>query len=152
CRALFRVRAGNSVGWGSWSPSSDSLEAQDIILPVKRAATYMLMRWFNKPEGDVSQWELSRRYFKYGVDFRGDEDSSWIVCSRDIPGLSGGESTFRCKGLMPGTEYQFRLRAFCNGAWQSHQESVVSSPFKTICSPPDPPPNCPRTLQLESCP
>lgn len=34
----------------------------------------------------------------YGVDFRGDTDDSWIVCSRDIPGLMGGESTFRCKG------------------------------------------------------
>ena len=54
---------------------------------------------------------------------------------------------------MPGTEYQFRLRAFSNGVWQSCQESIVSSPFKTICSPPDPPPSCPRTLQLESsCP
>ena len=67
-RALFRVRAGNSVGWGPWSPSSDSLEAQDIILPAKRGATYMLMRWFNKPEGDVSQWELSRRVCGTGMN------------------------------------------------------------------------------------
>lgn len=60
-RALFRVRAENLAGWGPWSPSSDALEAQDIILPVKRGATQMLMRWFNKPEGDVLRWELSRR-------------------------------------------------------------------------------------------
>lgn len=60
-RALFRVRAENLAGWGPWSPSSDALEAQDIILPVKRGATQMLLRWFNKPEGDVLRWELSRR-------------------------------------------------------------------------------------------
>eukprot|EP00752_Nemacystus_decipiens_P005219 g4738.t1 len=151
CRALFRVRAENMAGWGPWSPSSDALEAQDIILPVKRGATQMLMRWFNKPEGDVLRWELSRRVFRYGTDFRGDDDDSWLICSRDIPGLSGGESTFRCKGLMPGTEYQFRLRAYSNGSWQAKEESIVSSPFKTICSPPDPP-ACPRTRQLASDP
>ena len=60
-RALFRVRAENLAGWGPWSPSSDALEAQDIILPVKRGATQMIMRWFNKPEGNVLRWELSRR-------------------------------------------------------------------------------------------
>lgn len=53
---------------------------------------------------------------------------------------------------MPGTEYQFRLRAYSNGSWQEKEESVVSSPFKTICSPPDPPPTCPRTRQLGSDP
>ncbi|CAM9168361.1 unnamed protein product [Ectocarpus fasciculatus] len=152
CRALFRVRAGNLAGWGPWSPSSDALEAQDIILPVKRGATQMLMRWFNKPDGEVLRWELSRRVFKYGTDFRGDNDDSWILCSRDIPGLREGESTFRCKGLMPGTEYQFRLRAYSNGCWQASEESIVSSPFKTICSPPDAPPACPRTRQLASDP
>ncbi|CAM9448001.1 unnamed protein product [Ectocarpus sp. 12 AP-2014] len=152
CRALFRVRAGNLAGWGPWSPSSDALEAQDIILPIKRGATQMLMRWFNKPDGDVLRWELSRRVFKYGTDFRGDNDDSWILCSRDIPGLREGESTFRCKGLMPGTEYQFRLRAYSNGCWQASEESIVSSPFKTICSPPDAPPACPRTRQLASDP
>ncbi|CAM9236775.1 unnamed protein product [Scytosiphon promiscuus] len=152
CRALFRVRAGNRAGWGAWSPLSDALEAQDIILPVKRGATHMLMRWFNKPEGDVLRWELSRRVFKYGTDFRGDDDESWALCSRDIPGLTGGESTFRCKGLMPGIEYQFRLRSFSNGSWQAREEAIVSSPFKTICSPPDPPPTCPRSRQLESDP
>ena len=51
-------------------------------------------------------------------------------------------------GLMPGTEYQFRLRAYSNGSWQAKEESIVSSPFKTICSPPDPPPACPRARQL----
>ncbi|CAM9573263.1 unnamed protein product [Pylaiella littoralis] len=152
CRALFRVRAENSAGWGRWSPSSDALEAQDIILPVKRGATHMLMRWFNKPEGDVLKWELSRRVFRYGTDFRGDDDDTWLVCSRDIPGLRGGESTFRCKGLMPGTEYQFRLRSYSNGAWQAKEESIVSSPFKTICSPPDAPPECPQTRQLAADP
>lgn len=53
---------------------------------------------------------------------------------------------------MPGTEYQFRLRAFSNGSWQTKEESIVSSPFKTICSPPDAPPACPRTRQLASDP
>lgn len=53
---------------------------------------------------------------------------------------------------MPGTEYQFRLRAFSDGSWQSREESVVSSPFKTICSPPDAPPRCPRSRQLDSDP
>lgn len=50
---------------------------------------------------------------------------------------------------MPGTEYQFRLRSFSQGSWQAREDSVVSSPFKTICSPPDPPPRCPRSRQLE---
>lgn len=53
---------------------------------------------------------------------------------------------------MPGTEYQFRLRAYSNGSWQAKEESIVSSPFKTICSPPDPPPACPRARQLGSDP
>lgn len=60
-RALFRVRAGSAAGWGPWSPSSDAFEAQEIILPIKKGATRMLLRWFNKPEGDVLKWELSRR-------------------------------------------------------------------------------------------
>ncbi len=53
---------------------------------------------------------------------------------------------------MPGTEYQFRLRAYSNGCWQAREESIVSSPFKTVCSPPDAPPACPRTRQLGSDP
>lgn len=61
-------------------------------------------------------------------------------------------TTFYIAGLMPGTEYQFRLRAFSNGSWQLQEEAVVSSPFKTICSPPDPPPCCPRARQLQSDP
>lgn len=55
-------------------------------------------------------------------------------------------------GLFAGTEYQFRLRAFINGSWQAREESIVSSPFRTVCAPPDPPANCPSFRQLESDP
>lgn len=54
--------------------------------------------------------------------------------------------------LMPGTEYQFRLRAFSNGSWQACEEAIVSSPFRTVCAPPDPPPTFPTFCQLESDP
>ena len=73
------------MGWGPWSPSSDSLEAQDIILPAKRAATYMLMRWFNKPEGGVSRWELSRRVSELCGVFGSSVCVGALMCERFLP-------------------------------------------------------------------
>ncbi|CAM9302038.1 unnamed protein product, partial [Discosporangium mesarthrocarpum] len=152
CRAKVRVRAMNSVGWGEWSPISDPLKAQDVIVPVKTGAHYMVMRWFNKPDGNVALWEISRRVFKYGADFRGDEDDSWVVCSREIPGQNGGETIYRCtEGLTAGTEYQYRLRSKSRGEWQRHEEAAVSSPFKTACAPPEPPTQL-RATQLDEDP
>ncbi|CAM9875871.1 unnamed protein product, partial [Choristocarpus tenellus] len=91
------------------------------------------------PEGNVALWELSRRVFKFGSDFRGENDDSWEICTNKIPGLQEGETTYCCTGLMPGTHYQFRLRSQSTGEWQSREEAMVSSPFKTICAPPEAP-------------
>ncbi|CAN0054154.1 unnamed protein product, partial [Choristocarpus tenellus] len=65
CRAKFRMRAMNEKGWGEWSPISDELEAQDVITPVQKGPSYMVLRWFNRPEGNVALWELSRRVCRF---------------------------------------------------------------------------------------
>lgn len=88
-RALFRVRAGNKAGWGAWSLSSAALEAQDIILPIKRGATQMLMRWFNKPQADILKWELSRRVCMLGHPTFTAQSTHYVRFPRDVGDILG---------------------------------------------------------------
>ncbi|CAM9556745.1 unnamed protein product [Chrysoparadoxa australica] len=139
-KCKFRVRGVNAVGEGPWSDISTSFQAQDIIQVIERDARWLYLKWYNKPEMPTTKWELQRRPFVYGTDFRGDESKEWELAADDIEGGVTGEVHYKCLNLLPGSDYQFRLRGLqADGGWQRWRDSAVSGCTKTKSCPPDPP-------------
>lgn len=60
-KIIFRIKMGKAKGSGLWDPSSQALEGQNVVILVKRGATFMFMQWFNKLDGNIVLRELSRR-------------------------------------------------------------------------------------------
>jgi len=73
---------------------------------------------------------------KYGLILSEDDYS---IVADDVPQNING-ITYNVLDLLPGTEYQFRIRAFIeNEGWQNWPDGLVSNVFRTIDTEPDPP-------------
>ena len=130
----IKVRARSADGFSMTGDIGGPFQALDPIRVLDRSPNHLKIIWQTVPAKPVLHFELQARI--YGLILSEDD---YKVVADDVPQNLEG-ITYEVRDLLPGTDYQFRIRAFIDKeGWQAWADGLVSNHFKTVDTEPDPP-------------
>ena len=131
----YRMRARNSSGWGPWSETAWDNTERDVVpdaptlTATANGSAEINLSW-TRPDGNGAS------ITRYELEYYDDEYQGWFWLVRGGPSWETTHYTDR--GLEPGTERQYRIRAYNdNGAGQWSAVRTVRTDSSKLTAPKD---------------
>ncbi|GMI16544.1 hypothetical protein TrLO_g10801 [Triparma laevis f. longispina] len=130
---MMKVKAKNANGFSEMGEIGGPFQALDPVRMLEKTPFSQKIIWQTIPAKTVLCFELQIR--KFGLVLSEDD---FEIVSDSIPQNIAG-ITYSIPNLLPGTEYQYRIRGHIQDTgWQKWHEGIVSPVFKTVNTVPDP--------------